>query len=70
MKPPVNGKYKNGQNEYFEGNEYMKNQEKKEEKKTNFPSSIMTIRRDLLILRGYYDEIMDVGRALEENENR
>ena len=36
----------------------------------NFQSSIMTIRRDLLILRGYYDEIMDVGKALEENENR
>ena len=36
----------------------------------NFQSQIMTIRRDLLILRGYYDEIMDVGKALEENENR
>ena len=36
----------------------------------NFQSSIATIRRDLLILRGYYDEIMDVGKALEENENR
>lgn len=36
----------------------------------NFQSSIMKIRRDLLILRGYYDEIMDVGKALEENENR
>lgn len=35
-----------------------------------FQSSIMKIRRDLLILRGYYDEIMDVGKALEENENR
>lgn len=35
----------------------------------NFQSDIMTIRRDLLILRGYYDEIMDVGKALEENEN-
>ena len=34
----------------------------------NFQSSILTIRRDLLILRGYYDEIMDVGKALEENE--
>ena len=36
----------------------------------NFQSSIMSIRRDLLVLRGYYDEIMDVGKALEENENR
>lgn len=35
-----------------------------------FQSRIMSIRRDLLILRGYYDEIMDVGKALEENENR
>ncbi|MGN0438039.1 MAG: CorA family divalent cation transporter [Lachnospiraceae bacterium] len=35
----------------------------------NFQSSIMAIRRELLILRGYYDEIMDVGKALEENEN-
>ena len=35
-----------------------------------FQSSIMSIRRDLLVLRGYYDEIMDVGKALEENENR
>ncbi|MGN9055581.1 magnesium transporter CorA family protein [Bariatricus sp. HCP28S3_A7] len=35
----------------------------------NFQSSIATIRRELLILRGYYDEIMDVGKALEENEN-
>ena len=31
---------------------------------------IMKLRRELLILRGYYDEIMDVGKALEENENR
>lgn len=35
----------------------------------DFQSRIMTIRRELLILRGYYDEIMDVGKALEENEN-
>lgn len=35
----------------------------------NFQSQIMTIRRELLILRGYYDEIMDLGKALEENEN-
>lgn len=30
---------------------------------------IQMIRRELLTLRGYYDEIADVGRALEENEN-
>lgn len=36
----------------------------------NFQSNITAIRRDLLVLRGYYDEIMDVGKALEENENR
>ena len=36
----------------------------------NFQPDIMAIRRDLLVLRGYYDEIMDVGKALEENENR
>ena len=35
-----------------------------------FQPDIMAIRRDLLVLRGYYDEIMDVGKALEENENR
>lgn len=36
----------------------------------NFQSDILSVRRDLLVLRGYYDEIMDVGKALEENENR
>ena len=36
----------------------------------DFQSRITSIRRDLLVLRGYYDEIMDVGKALEENENR
>lgn len=35
----------------------------------NGQSELMTLRRKLLTLRGYYDEIMDVGRALEENEN-
>lgn len=33
-------------------------------------SQITKIRRELLTFRGYYDEIMDVGKALEENENR
>ena len=32
-------------------------------------SQILMIRRELLTLRGYYDEITDVGKALEENEN-
>ncbi len=35
----------------------------------NIYSKILKIRRELLTLRGYYDEIMDVGKALEENEN-
>ena len=30
---------------------------------------IMPIRRELLTLRSYYDEIMDMGKQLEENEN-
>ena len=34
-----------------------------------FHSKIMPIRRALLTLRSYYDEIMDVGKELEENEN-
>lgn len=36
----------------------------------DFHNRIMSIRRKLLILRGYYDEITDVGKALEENENK
>ena len=40
------------------------------EQTEHFQSDILKIRRDLLVLRGYYDEIMDVGKALEENENR
>lgn len=32
-------------------------------------AQIQMIRRELLTLRGYYDEISDVGKALEENEN-
>lgn len=35
----------------------------------NFQNEIMPIRRELLTLRGYYDEIMDMGKLLEENEN-
>ena len=30
---------------------------------------MMPIRRELLNLRSYYDEIMDLGKELEENEN-
>ena len=35
----------------------------------NFQSEFMTIRKELLTLRSYYDEITDVGKELEENEN-
>ena len=34
-----------------------------------FQQELMPIRRKLLNLRGYYDEMMDMGRELEENEN-
>lgn len=34
-----------------------------------FQSSFLPIRRELLTLRSYYDEIMDMGKELEENEN-
>ncbi len=35
----------------------------------DFNSEIIPIRKELLELRTYYDEIMDIGKALEENEN-
>ena len=35
----------------------------------NFQRELMPIRRKLLTLRGYYDEMMDMGTELEENEN-
>lgn len=35
----------------------------------DFQSKIMPLRRELLTLRGYYDEMMDMGKELEENEN-
>ena len=38
-------------------------------KAENFQNRIMPIRRELLTLRSYYDEMMDLGRDLEENEN-
>ena len=38
-------------------------------KLTNFQNELMPIRRELLVLRSYYDEIMDMGTELEDNEN-
>lgn len=38
-------------------------------KTQGFQSKISPIRRELLTLRGYYDELMDMGKELEENEN-
>ncbi|MGN0131820.1 MAG: CorA family divalent cation transporter [Lachnospiraceae bacterium] len=35
-----------------------------------FQNEIMPIRKELLILNGYYDQIMDMGKEMEENENR
>ena len=40
------------------------------EKTSNFQSTILTIRNELMTLREYYDEIADMARELEENENR
>lgn len=34
----------------------------------DFQAQIMPLRRELLSLRGYYDEMMDMGKDLEENE--
>lgn len=34
-----------------------------------FQQELMPLRRKLLNLRSYYDEMMDMGRELEENEN-
>lgn len=34
-----------------------------------FQTKLMPIRRELLNLRSYYDEIMDLTKAMEENEN-
>ena len=38
-------------------------------KTDDFLETITPIRKELLILRSYYDEIMDLGRELEEDEN-
>lgn len=35
----------------------------------DFQSDIMPIRKELLNLNGYYDQLMDMGKELEENEN-
>lgn len=35
----------------------------------HFQQELMPIRRKVLNLRSYYDEMMDMGRELEENEN-
>lgn len=40
-----------------------------EGKTEGFQSKIMPIRKELLTLREYYDELMDMGKELEENEN-
>ncbi|MGN1481286.1 magnesium transporter CorA family protein [Porcipelethomonas sp.] len=34
-----------------------------------FQNEMMPVRRELLILRSYYDELMDMGMELEQNEN-
>lgn len=39
-------------------------------KENEVQNEIVPIRRELLTLRGYYDELMDLGKELEENENR
>ena len=41
----------------------------KQQKIYDFQTKLMPIRRELLNLRSYYDEIMDLSRDLEENEN-
>lgn len=38
-------------------------------KTQGFKNEIMPIRKELLTLRGYYEELMDFGKELEENEN-
>lgn len=40
-----------------------------QENVANFQNKLMPIRRELLNLRSYYDEIMDLTKELEENEN-
>lgn len=40
-----------------------------QEKISDFQTKLIPVRRELLNLRSYYDEIMDLSRELEENEN-
>lgn len=40
-----------------------------QEKTKNFQNELIPLRRELLTFRSYYDEIMDLARELEENEN-
>lgn len=40
-----------------------------QEHTANFQNKLMPIRRELLNLRSYYDEIMDLTKEMEENEN-
>ena len=44
-------------------------EEVSQEHTANFQSKLMPVRRELLNLRSYYDEMMDLSRELEENEN-
>lgn len=44
-------------------------EEVSQEQTAGFQSKLMPIRRELLNLRSYYDEMMDLSRELEENEN-
>lgn len=38
-------------------------------KSDNFQTKLSPIRKELLILRSYYDELVDMSKQLEENEN-
>lgn len=38
-------------------------------KTEGFQNRMIPMRRELLMLRGYYDQLMDMGKEMEENEN-
>lgn len=40
------------------------------DKNSNYQNEMMPIRRQLLILRSYYEQLSEMGKAFEENENR
>lgn len=40
------------------------------DKNRNYQNQMMPIRRQLLILRSYYEQLAEMGKAFEENENR